>query len=109
MRKRDSMLETIAEATAQTITEVSKLYRDMERGETSHDDDSNQADSSEKRTRKTEENRSYPFGTPFSDIVRFTSEVEVFTRHIDSFTREHFSHRGDGKQSAKSDGRREKD
>ncbi len=37
----------------------------------------------------------FPFGTPFSDVIKFTSEVEVFTKHIDTFSRRQFQEKKD--------------
>lgn len=83
LAKRDSMFETIAKTTAKTVSEVRKAYHETETIHEQTDDTENGTDHDTKRG-------FFPFGTPFQNIVKFTSEVEVFTRHIDTFTRDRF-------------------
>lgn len=76
------LLRIIARVTAKSITEVSEVYREQ-----------NWNNPKPKKAEKGAadmESGSFHFGTPLSDIVKFTSGVETFTKHIDTLTREHF-------------------
>lgn len=84
MKNQESLLDIIARMTAKTITEVSAAY---------HHEKPNSEQTEKEPDTETEDSaagRSYPFGTSFSDIIKFTKDVEVFTKHIDTHTRDLF-------------------
>lgn len=93
-----SILDIIAQSTAKTIEDVSKLYREAYSEEEPQADTTSQPEKTDAtpNAESTAENASSPkpqsfrYGTPFVDIVRFTRDVEVFTRHIDAQTRRDF-------------------
>ena len=78
----DSVLDIIAKMTAKTIASVREVYH-----ETSTGDKRTQTEPSEKDSSKDSAIPFFSYGTPFSNIVEFTREVEEFTRHIDTQTR----------------------
>lgn len=76
------LLKIIARVTAKSITEVSEVYYGQQR-------DSSKSKKAEEGANDTESG-SFPFGTSISDIAKFANGAKTFTKHIDSFTREHF-------------------
>jgi len=84
VKKQNSMFNTIVKATAHTVTEVSKIYHSEWKNDSQETEENSEETDSIKAT-------AFPFGTPFSNITKFTKGVEVFTKHIDTLTRERFS------------------
>lgn len=99
-----SILDIIAQSTAKTIEDVSKLYHETCAGEAPHEGSGAESSKEEAAERaetqgpapgskkaagsaERAEPPSFRYGTPFPDIIRFTKDVEVFTRHIDAQTR----------------------
>lgn len=88
-----SILDIIAQSTAKTIKDVSKLYHDAYPSEAP---ETNAAPNAQK---PDAEPPLFSYGTSFADIMRFTRDVEIFTRHIDAQTRGDFERGEDGKNT----------
>lgn len=84
-------MDMIAKMTAQTISKVQDVY--YESNKAAQPPLEAEPDNAEKKHQAA----SFSYGTPFSNIMRFTKDVEVFTRHIDANIRKDF-----GREDAKS-------
>lgn len=95
-----SILDIIAQTTEKTIEDVSKLYRETysgvepQAGAAPHSEMQGDVQSEENPADSTKSAASpfFSYGTPVTDIMRFTRDVEVFTRHIDAQARSSFKH-----------------
>lgn len=104
-----SILDIIAQSTANTIKDVSKLYHEtyseedaQTRGSSAANEPNSAPDKEEApKSASSTEPPFFGYGTPFTDIMRFTRDVEVFTRHIDAQSRGPFGRGNDAGNSKK--------
>lgn len=72
MSESKSPLDIITKITAKTVSEVSKIYYE------------DYSDSRKKQPCPNQQKQACPFGTSYEDIIRYTNDIQIFAKHIDT-------------------------